>query len=99
MDTNSPKKSFIKKDKPKDPFKTNTPNTNEKRKYHKCGGIGHLTNNCLKNAKINEIVETEDYNDKEVESESEKDDEESETSESDEINIINAQSDNIDFRY
>ncbi|MBW0518592.1 hypothetical protein O181_058307 [Austropuccinia psidii MF-1] len=28
---------YIKKDKPKDTFKPNTPNTNEKRKFHRCG--------------------------------------------------------------
>ncbi|MBW0514222.1 hypothetical protein O181_053937 [Austropuccinia psidii MF-1] len=78
---------YIKKDKPKDTFKPNTPNTNEKRKFYKCGGIGHLANNCLKKEKIYEIVETEDHNDKEYESESEEDTEESGTSESDEINI------------
>ncbi|MBW0539079.1 hypothetical protein O181_078794 [Austropuccinia psidii MF-1] len=54
-------------------------------------------NNCLKKAKINEIVETENHNEKEEESDSEKDTEESETSESDEINIINAQINNIDI--
>ncbi|MBW0551541.1 hypothetical protein O181_091256 [Austropuccinia psidii MF-1] len=69
------KKTFIKKDK-KEPFKTNTPNTHEQRKCHKCGGIGYLANNCLKKAKINEIVEKEDQNDKKYESESEKDTEE-----------------------
>ncbi|MBW0550062.1 hypothetical protein O181_089777 [Austropuccinia psidii MF-1] len=41
---------------------------NEQRKCQKCGGIGHLANNVLKKAKINEIVETKDHNDKEVES-------------------------------
>ncbi|MBW0482832.1 hypothetical protein O181_022547 [Austropuccinia psidii MF-1] len=68
----SPNKPFIKKYKPREPFKPNTPNSNEKRKCHKCGGIGHLANNCLKKAKINEIVKTEDHNDKEEESDSEK---------------------------
>ncbi|MBW0467697.1 hypothetical protein O181_007412 [Austropuccinia psidii MF-1] len=76
-------KPFIKKDKPREPFKPNTFNSNEQRKCHKCGGIGHLANNCLEKAKINQIVETEDHNDKEEESDSEKDTEESETSESD----------------
>ncbi|MBW0586785.1 hypothetical protein O181_126500 [Austropuccinia psidii MF-1] len=62
-----------------------------------CGG--HLANNCLKKANINEIVEIENHNDKEEESDSEKETEESETSESDEINIINAQINNIDIIY
>ncbi|MBW0542267.1 hypothetical protein O181_081982 [Austropuccinia psidii MF-1] len=53
---------------PREPFKPNIPNTNEKRKFHKCGGIRHLANNFLKNKKINKIVETEDHNDKENES-------------------------------
>ncbi|MBW0515957.1 hypothetical protein O181_055672 [Austropuccinia psidii MF-1] len=60
LDIKSSSKPFIKKDKPREPIKLNTSNTNEQRKYHKCGGIGHLANNCLKKAKINEIVETED---------------------------------------
>ncbi|MBW0547484.1 hypothetical protein O181_087199 [Austropuccinia psidii MF-1] len=77
----------------------NTSNNNEQRKCHKCGGIGHLANNCLKKAKINEIVETEDHNNKEEESDSEKDTEESETSESDEMNVINAQIHNTDLIY
>ncbi|MBW0549014.1 hypothetical protein O181_088729 [Austropuccinia psidii MF-1] len=72
---------------------------NEQQKRHKCGGNEHLANNCLKKAKINEIVETEDHNDKEKESDSEKDTEESETSESDEIIIINAKINNIDLIY
>ncbi|MBW0500689.1 hypothetical protein O181_040404 [Austropuccinia psidii MF-1] len=97
LDTKSPNKPFIKKDKPKEAFKPNTSNINEQRKCHKCGGIGHLANNCLKKEKINEIVETEDHNDKEEESDFEKDTEESETSESDEIIIINAQINNIDL--
>ncbi|MBW0562990.1 hypothetical protein O181_102705 [Austropuccinia psidii MF-1] len=54
-------------DKPREPFKPNTFNSNEQRKLHKCGVIGHLDNNCLKKVKINEIEETEDYNDKEEE--------------------------------
>ncbi|MBW0554735.1 hypothetical protein O181_094450 [Austropuccinia psidii MF-1] len=95
LDIKSPNKPFIKKDKPKEAFKPNTSNSNEQRKCHKCGGIGHLANNCLKKAKINEIVETEENNNKEEESDSEKDTEESETSESDEISIINAQFNNI----
>ncbi|MBW0525636.1 hypothetical protein O181_065351 [Austropuccinia psidii MF-1] len=54
-----PNKPFIKKDKPRETLKLNKSNNNEKRKCHKCGGIGHLANNCLKKEKINEIVETE----------------------------------------
>ncbi|MBW0515493.1 hypothetical protein O181_055208 [Austropuccinia psidii MF-1] len=76
LDTKSPNKPFIKKDKPKEAFKPNTSNSNEQIKCHKCGGIGHLANNCLKKAKINEIVETEEHNDKKEESDSEKDTEE-----------------------
>ncbi|MBW0510370.1 hypothetical protein O181_050085 [Austropuccinia psidii MF-1] len=79
VDIKSPNKPFIKEDKPREPFKLNTPNSNEQRKCHKCGGIGHLANNCLKKEKISEIVETEDHNKKEEESDSEKDTEESET--------------------
>ncbi|MBW0558835.1 hypothetical protein O181_098550 [Austropuccinia psidii MF-1] len=82
LDIKSPNKPFIKKDKPREILKPNTSNSNEERKCHKCGGIGHLANNCLKKGKINEIVETEDHNDKEEESYSEKDTEESENSES-----------------
>ncbi|MBW0487110.1 hypothetical protein O181_026825 [Austropuccinia psidii MF-1] len=74
LDIKSPNKPFIKKDKPREAFKPNTSNSNEQRKCHKCGGIGSLTNNCPKKAKINEIVETEDHNDdEEEESYSEKD--------------------------
>ncbi|MBW0507664.1 hypothetical protein O181_047379 [Austropuccinia psidii MF-1] len=65
-------KPFIKRDKPRETFKPNTFNSNEQRKCHKCGAIGQLANNCLKKAKTNEIVETEDHNDKEEESDSEK---------------------------
>ncbi|MBW0579669.1 hypothetical protein O181_119384 [Austropuccinia psidii MF-1] len=68
LDIKSPNKPFIKKDKPRETFKPNTPNSNEKIKCHRCGGIGHLANNFLKTAEINEIVETEDHNDKEEES-------------------------------
>ncbi|MBW0518108.1 hypothetical protein O181_057823 [Austropuccinia psidii MF-1] len=78
----STNKPFIKKYKPRETLKPNTSNNNEQRKCHKCGGIGHLANNCLQKAKINEILETEDHNDKE-EFDSEKDTEKSETSESD----------------
>ncbi|MBW0500274.1 hypothetical protein O181_039989 [Austropuccinia psidii MF-1] len=90
VDIKSPNKFFIKKDKSREPFKPNTPNSNEKREFHKWGGIGHLANNFLKKAKIGEIVETEDHNDKK---------EESETSKSYEINIVNAQINNIDLIY
>ncbi|MBW0580682.1 hypothetical protein O181_120397 [Austropuccinia psidii MF-1] len=99
LDIKSSNKPFIKKCKPREPFRPNTSNLNEQRKCHKCRGIGHLANNFLKKAKINEAVETEDHNDKEEESESEKDTEELETSESDEINIINAQINNIGLIY
>ncbi|MBW0503477.1 hypothetical protein O181_043192 [Austropuccinia psidii MF-1] len=76
LEIKSPKKASIKKDKPKEPFKSNTPNTNEQRKFHKCAGIEHLANNCLDKVKINEIVKTEDQNNKEDESDSAKDTEE-----------------------
>ncbi|MBW0591900.1 hypothetical protein O181_131615 [Austropuccinia psidii MF-1] len=72
LDIKSPNKPFITSDKSKEAFKPNTSNNNEQRKCHNCGGIGHLANNCLKKAKINEIVETENHNDKEEESDSEK---------------------------
>ncbi|MBW0566987.1 hypothetical protein O181_106702 [Austropuccinia psidii MF-1] len=36
LDTKSPNKPFIKKDKPKEAFKPNTSNSNEQRKFHKC---------------------------------------------------------------
>ncbi|MBW0467229.1 hypothetical protein O181_006944 [Austropuccinia psidii MF-1] len=70
LDIKSQNKPFIKKDKPKEPFNPNK--TNQKRKCHKCGGIGYLANNCLKKEKINEIVEKEDHNDKEEEYDSER---------------------------
>ncbi|MBW0546733.1 hypothetical protein O181_086448 [Austropuccinia psidii MF-1] len=92
----SPSKPFIKKDKPKEAFKPNTSNSNDQRKCHKCSGIGHLPNNCVKKVKINEFVETEDHNDEEEESDSEKETEESETSKIDEINRVNSQIKNID---
>ncbi|MBW0515682.1 hypothetical protein O181_055397 [Austropuccinia psidii MF-1] len=98
VDIKSPNELFIKKDKQRETFKPKTPN-NEQRKCHKCRSIGHLANNCLKKANINEIEETDDHNDKEEESDSEKDIEDSEASESDEINIINAQINNIDLLY
>ncbi|MBW0491654.1 hypothetical protein O181_031369 [Austropuccinia psidii MF-1] len=75
LDIKSSNKPFINKDKPRQPFKPNTSNSNEQGKCHNCRGIGQLANNCLKKEKINEIVETEDHNDKE-ESDSEKDTEE-----------------------
>ncbi|MBW0582473.1 hypothetical protein O181_122188 [Austropuccinia psidii MF-1] len=99
LDIKSPNKPFINKDKLKQAFKPNTSNNNEQRKGHKCGGIGHLANNCLKKAKINEIVETENHNDKEEASDSKKETEESETSESDGTNIIVAHMNNIDIAY
>ncbi|MBW0531276.1 hypothetical protein O181_070991 [Austropuccinia psidii MF-1] len=67
LDIKSPNKPFLKKDHPRETFKPNTFKINEQRKWHKCGGIGHLANNCLKKEKTNEIVETEDHNDKEEE--------------------------------
>ncbi|MBW0581962.1 hypothetical protein O181_121677 [Austropuccinia psidii MF-1] len=99
LDIKNPNKPFIKKYNPRETFKPNTSNSNEQRKCHKCGGIGHLANSCLKKAKINEVVETEDHNVKEEESDSEKETEESGTSESDETNIINSQINNIDLIY
>ncbi|MBW0542811.1 hypothetical protein O181_082526 [Austropuccinia psidii MF-1] len=99
FDIKSSNKPFIKKDKPRETLKTNTSNSNEQRKCHNCGGVGKLANNCLKKEKINEIIETEDNNDKEEEYDSEKDTEESETSVSNEINIINAQINDIDLIY
>ncbi|MBW0589257.1 hypothetical protein O181_128972 [Austropuccinia psidii MF-1] len=98
LDIKSPNKPLITR-KIKRRFQAQYTNNNEQRKCHKCGGIGHLANNCLKKAKIDEIVETENHNDKEEESDSEKETEESETFESDEINIINAQINNIDMIY
>ncbi|MBW0536792.1 hypothetical protein O181_076507 [Austropuccinia psidii MF-1] len=99
LDIKSPNKPFIKKDKPREPFKPNISNSNEQGKCHKCGVIRHLSNNFLRKANINEIVETESHNDKEEEFDFEKDTEESENSESDEINIINAQIKNNDLIY
>ncbi|MBW0516728.1 hypothetical protein O181_056443 [Austropuccinia psidii MF-1] len=63
VDIKIPNEPFINKDKPGEFFKPNIPK-NEKRKHHKCGVIGHLANNCPKKAKINEIVETDEHNDK-----------------------------------
>ncbi|MBW0544232.1 hypothetical protein O181_083947 [Austropuccinia psidii MF-1] len=87
------------KEKTREPFNPNKPNINEQRKCHKCGGIGQFDNNFLNKEKINENLEREDHNDKEVEFESEKATEKSENSESDEINIINAQMNNVDLTY
>ncbi|MBW0553822.1 hypothetical protein O181_093537 [Austropuccinia psidii MF-1] len=67
LDIKSSNKTFIKKEKPKEPLKTNTSNTNEKNKFCKCGNVSYLVNNCLKKAKITQIVETEYHNDKEEE--------------------------------
>ncbi|MBW0534127.1 hypothetical protein O181_073842 [Austropuccinia psidii MF-1] len=53
----------------------------------------------MREAKINELVETEDHNDKEEYSNSEKDIEESETFEGDERKIINSQINNIHLLY
>ncbi|MBW0532709.1 hypothetical protein O181_072424 [Austropuccinia psidii MF-1] len=64
LDIKSPYKPFIKRDEPREHFKPNTPPTNEQQECHKCGGIGNLANNFLEKEKINEIVETEDHNDK-----------------------------------
>ncbi|MBW0521432.1 hypothetical protein O181_061147 [Austropuccinia psidii MF-1] len=76
LDIKSPNEPFIKKYKPRETFKPNKSRSNEQRKCHKCGGIGHLANNFLKKAKINEIVEKRDHNDKEKASDSQKDTEE-----------------------
>ncbi|MBW0548369.1 hypothetical protein O181_088084 [Austropuccinia psidii MF-1] len=51
LDIKSPNKPSIKKDKPRETLKPNTSNNSEQRKCHKCGGIGHLANNCLKKSK------------------------------------------------
>ncbi|MBW0586405.1 hypothetical protein O181_126120, partial [Austropuccinia psidii MF-1] len=91
LDIKSSNKPFIKKDKLREHFKPNESNINEQRKCHKCGVIGYLANNCLKKAKINEIVETEDHNEKEEEPDSEKNTEESKTLECDEIDMMNSQ--------
>ncbi|MBW0541653.1 hypothetical protein O181_081368 [Austropuccinia psidii MF-1] len=93
LDIKIPNKQYIEKDKPKESFKPNK--TNEKRKCHKCGGIWNLANHCLKKAKINEIVETGDHNDKEEESYSERENEESESYEINEIYIINSKIKNL----
>ncbi|MBW0499964.1 hypothetical protein O181_039679 [Austropuccinia psidii MF-1] len=64
LNIKSSNKPFIKQYKPREPFIPNTSNSHDQIKCHKCGGNGHLANNCLKKAKNNEIVETEDHNDK-----------------------------------
>ncbi|MBW0461624.1 hypothetical protein O181_001339 [Austropuccinia psidii MF-1] len=51
LDNKSSNKQFIKKDKPREPFNPNTSSSNDQRKCHKCGGVGHLANNCLKKQK------------------------------------------------
>ncbi|MBW0519853.1 hypothetical protein O181_059568 [Austropuccinia psidii MF-1] len=51
LDIKSPNKLFIKKDKPRETFKPNKPNSNEQRKCQKCGVTGHLANNYLKKGK------------------------------------------------
>ncbi|MBW0553514.1 hypothetical protein O181_093229 [Austropuccinia psidii MF-1] len=72
LEFKNPNKPFFIKDKENKSVRSNTPINNEQRKCQKCGGIGQLANNCLKKAKINEIVETENHNDKEEESDSER---------------------------
>ncbi|MBW0555976.1 hypothetical protein O181_095691 [Austropuccinia psidii MF-1] len=64
LDLKRPNKPFFKKYKPRKSLKPNTPNINEQQECHECGFIGHLANNCLKKAKINEIVETADHNER-----------------------------------
>ncbi|MBW0507534.1 hypothetical protein O181_047249 [Austropuccinia psidii MF-1] len=98
MDIKTPIKPFIRKEKPKEPFKPNKTNE-QKNDINVVVSIWHLANTCLKKTKINEIVETEDHNDKEGESYSEKDTEESHTCKSDENNIISSQMSNIDLIY
>ncbi|MBW0499981.1 hypothetical protein O181_039696 [Austropuccinia psidii MF-1] len=41
LDIEIPNKPFIKEDKPREPSKPNIPKTNEKRKFHQCGGVEH----------------------------------------------------------
>ncbi|MBW0551897.1 hypothetical protein O181_091612 [Austropuccinia psidii MF-1] len=62
LDIKSTRNHFIKKDKQKEHLKPNKTNENF---FHKCGIIGSLANNFLKNSKINEIMEKEDHNDSE----------------------------------
>ncbi|MBW0520706.1 hypothetical protein O181_060421 [Austropuccinia psidii MF-1] len=99
LDIKCSNKLFGKKYKPREPIKPNTSNNNDQRKFHKCRGVGQLSNNCLKKEKFNEIVQTEDHNYKEEASDSENDTEQSETSESDTIKKINAQIKNIYLIY
>ncbi|MBW0491561.1 hypothetical protein O181_031276 [Austropuccinia psidii MF-1] len=42
LDSKSPNKPIINKDKPREPLKPNIPRTNEQRKWNKFGGIRHL---------------------------------------------------------
>ncbi|MBW0539039.1 hypothetical protein O181_078754 [Austropuccinia psidii MF-1] len=53
IDIKSSNKQFVRKEKQKEDLKLTTSNTNEPRKYHECGGIGSLANDCLKKEKIN----------------------------------------------
>ncbi|MBW0480515.1 hypothetical protein O181_020230 [Austropuccinia psidii MF-1] len=99
FDIESLNKPFIRKEKQKEAFKPNTYNTHGQRKCHKCGCMGHLAHHCFRKEEINEIVETEEHNDKEEESVTEKETEESKKSECDQINIINAQINVIDLIY
>ncbi|MBW0566583.1 hypothetical protein O181_106298 [Austropuccinia psidii MF-1] len=68
LDIKSSNKPFIKKDKPKPPFKPNK--TNEKGRCNNYGGIENLANNSFKKTTINEIVKTGDHNNKEEDSDS-----------------------------
>ncbi|MBW0467184.1 hypothetical protein O181_006899 [Austropuccinia psidii MF-1] len=52
FDIKSPNKPFIKKHKPREPFKPNKANNTDQRKYHKCDCIGQLSNNFLKKEKL-----------------------------------------------
>ncbi|MBW0488924.1 hypothetical protein O181_028639 [Austropuccinia psidii MF-1] len=99
LDVQSPNKPFLKKYKLRELFKPNKYNTHEETKCHRCGDFGDLDNDCLKKAKIKQIVETEDHNDKEGESFSEKENKELDKSENDEINLINSRINNFDLTY
>ncbi|MBW0509603.1 hypothetical protein O181_049318 [Austropuccinia psidii MF-1] len=98
MDIKTPIKPLIKKKNQKSPSNQLKP-MNKQNDINVVGSIWCLANTCLQKTKINEIVETEDHNDKEGESHSEKDTEESETCESDKSNIISSQMRNIDLIY